>query len=247
MIFVMRAFPLAIALVFLLAFGLDAQMLAGTVRIERQPADPGTYVQLVVYRANRSFTVCGDTTVTKPGGTYRLLVYQTPECRTPGDTYELYVNGIWAASRASASALPSQMVPADLNVPLAALKTSLKQSGVRLVWFYGTVTDALNRPAAPGLRIMASVGAPFGTTACTGIGPTQDVYWTPTTPGAQPVNVKGFYLIAVEIDPKCQDKPITFALNSLGSSSQGRVITADAVVNTPPYGVANRRNLVLKN
>ena len=47
----------ALALIASPVAGLTAQSFAGTVLIEDRPADPGTYVQVVVFRADRSFTV----------------------------------------------------------------------------------------------------------------------------------------------------------------------------------------------
>src|SRR5262245_37047034 len=105
-------------LLFLPLAPLSAQSFAGTVQIEGQlqPADPGTVVQAVVFRADRSFTICGDTTVAA-AGKYRLTVYAKPECRTPRDSYEFYVNGVWALSRPATSP-PNVTVSANLNVPM---------------------------------------------------------------------------------------------------------------------------------
>src|SRR5262249_28915891 len=145
-------------------------------------------------------------------------------------------------SAATASPAP---VSANLNVPLLALKTP-NRPGVRLAWVFGTVTDRLNRPAAAGLRIVATLSSPAGPgSACLGTGTTQDVYWTPKTPGAQPVNVKGFYLIGIEIAKECQDTRVMFELSGAGGGSQGDITPAPLEVTSPPYGRPYHRNLVL--
>ncbi|HSB54346.1 MAG TPA: hypothetical protein VLD58_08315 [Gemmatimonadales bacterium] len=235
----------ALALVALPVAELPAQSFAGRVLIEDRPADPGTYVQVVVYRADRSFTVCGDTTV-GTGGRYQLVVYPKPDCRTPGDRYEFYVNGVWAASRSAASTTPGgPPVPTDMTAPMLALRTS-NRPGVRLVWFYGTVTDPRSRPAPVGIRIVASPDTSVSAgNSCLGTGLTQDLFWTPKTPGAQPLNVKGFYVIGIEMAAECQDMVTLFQLRGAGGSP-GTVTPQTVLVDTPPYGLPSRKNLVLR-
>lgn len=235
-----------LALVALPVAELTAQSFAGTVLIEGRPADPGTYVQVVVYRADRSFTVCGDTTAVA-NGRYQLVVYPQPECRTPGDRYEFYVNGVWAGSRSAALTAPGiPPVSANMTAPMLALKTT-NRPGVRLAWFYGTVTDHLNRPAAAGLRIVASPDTSSSSgTSCLGTGTTQDLFWTPKAQGAQPLNVKGFYVIGVEMSAECQDKVVLFELRGAVAGSQGSIIPQYVPLNTPPYGLPNHKDLVLK-
>lgn len=235
----------ALGLVALPVTGVTAQSFAGTVQIEDRPADPGTYVQVVVFRADRSFTVCGDTTV-GASGRYQLAVYPKPDCRTPGDRYEFYVNGVWAGSRSGASSAPGgPPVSANMTAPMLALRTT-NRPGVRLVWFYGTVTDHLNRPAPAGLRIVASPDTSTSPgNSCLGTGTTQDLFWTPKTPGAQPLNVKGFYLIGVEMSAECQDKVVLFELRGADVGSQATITPQFVPLDTPPYGLPNRKNLVL--
>jgi hypothetical protein len=224
---------------------LTAQSFAGTVLIENRPADPGTSVQVVVFRADRSFTVCGDTTV-GASGRYKLVVYPKPDCQTPGDRYEFYINGVWAASGSGTAMAPGAASSVNMTAPMLALRTP-NRPGVRLVWFYGTVTDHLNRPAVPGLRIIAS---PDSTTSrdnsCLGTGVTQDLFWTPKTPGAQPLNVKGFYVIGVEMAAECQDKVVGWLLRGTGDSSQGAITPQYVPLQSPPYGLPNHKNLVLR-
>lgn len=240
--------PFAVlALVALPVARLTGQSFAGTVLIEDRPADAGTAVQVVVYRADRSFTVCGDTTV-GASGRYLLVVYPQPDCRTPGDRYEFYVNGVWAASRSAASTVSgAPPVSTNMTAPMAALRTT-NRPGVRLVWFYGTVTDNRNRPAAAGLRIVASPDTSTSPgNSCLGTGTTQDLFWTPKTPGAEPLNVKGFYLIGIEMSAECQDKVVLFELRGAGAGAggQGTIVPQFVPVDTPPYGLPSRKNLVL--
>jgi hypothetical protein len=133
-------------------------------------------------------------------------------------------------------------------VPMLALRIT-DRPGVRLVWFYGTVTGLTYRPAAPGLRTVASLDTSTNPgSSCVGTGITEDVFWTPKTPGAQSLNVKGFYVIGVEMSAECQDKVVLFTLSGAGgASSQGTIAPQEAPVNTPPYGLANRRNLVFRS
>ena len=232
----------ALALVASPVATLAAQSFAGTVLIEGRPADPGTYVQMVVFRADHSYTVCGDTTV-GTSGRYKLVVFPKPDCQTPGDQYEFYINRVWAASRSAASSAPGgPPVSANMTAPMLALRTPYRPS-VPLVWFYGTVTDQLNRPAPAGLRIVASPDTSTSPgNSCVGTGVTQDLFWTPKTPGAQPLNVKGFYVVGIERSAECQDKVVLFELRGTAGTITPQLVP----LNTPPYALPNRKNLVLK-
>lgn len=135
---------------------------AGTVLIDGHPADPGTYVQIVVFRAGGGYTVCGDTTVqakmepTSSGtGKVQVVAYaarlqSSAACLNPANTYSFYVNGIYAGRMG----FPGTSMPGYLNLSVtrAALRTNLTQGGVRLVWISGIVTDSHARPARMGLR-----------------------------------------------------------------------------------------------
>jgi hypothetical protein len=218
---------------------LTAQSFAGTVQIEQRPADPGTVVQVVVFRADRSFTVCGDTTV-GAGGHYKLVVYPKPDCQTPSDEYVFYINGVWVGERTGTSMPPGgPPISANMSAPMLALRTT-NRPGVRLAWFYGTVTAAGGRPAPAGLRIVASPDTSVHAgNSCLGTGLTQDLFWTPKTPGAQPLNVKGFYVIGIEMAAECQDRVVQFELRGAGVTPQY------VLVETPEYGRPNHKNLVL--
>jgi len=95
------------------------------------------------------------------------------------------------------------------------------------VWFTGTVQDAYGRPTVAGTQVSAQAnGAP-----CQGAGKTEDLYWVPQAPNAQPVGIRGFYFIPVEMAAGCADKLLIFRITVAGSPNVQMMS-----VSTPPYG-----------
>jgi hypothetical protein len=81
---------------------------SGSVLITGLPADPGAVVQVVVFRTGMSYKVGADANVevqtsglTRPPPAPTTTGYDgflegTPECRNPDNTYDFYVNGVYA-------------------------------------------------------------------------------------------------------------------------------------------------------
>ena len=214
---------------------------AGTAQIIGLPADPGTSIQIVLFDAASNYIVCADTTVsmmpTGPGPNppqvagYTAALYNTPQCVNPDNKYDFYVNGVWAGSGAYnfGSGIPTYK---NVNVSEVALKSSSQQGGVRLVWLYGKVTDTFGRPAVPGTPVTAkAIGA-----ACGGSGKTENLYWVPKAPKSLPVGENGFFWIAIEKTPACQDRTIAFEITTLGMNAGP---PPQVRVTTPPYGLSS--------
>jgi hypothetical protein len=214
---------------------------AGAVQILGQPADVGTFVQIVVFDAVSNYVVCADTTVIMQNiGTvanpnqvigYIATLYDTPQCVNPDNRYDFYVNGVWGGSTGFefAENMPSYK---NMNVAEVALRSNSEQGGVRLVWLYGKVFDTINRPAVPGTPVTAkAVGA-----ACGGSGKTEDLYWVPKAPRGTPVGEKGFFWIGIEKTPACQNRSVTFEITVPGmvQNPPPRV-----TITTPSYGMAS--------
>lgn len=213
----------------------------GTVLIAGRPADPGTVVQIVVFRTATSFRVCAEATVqvqtaglTRPPPVpnatgYDATLENSPECVNPDNTYDFYVNGVLAgASRHYPFSATSQLATMSLSVPELALKTDPSQAGVRLVWFSGRVRDNLGRPAPAGTVVTAQArGA-----SCSGSGRTEDLYWAPKASSKQTVGVLGFYWIGIDQTADCLDRSVQFDVYAGGKLLRA----ATANVSTPPYG-----------
>lgn len=220
---------------------------AGTVLIDGHPADPGTYVQIVVFRAGGGYTVCGDTTVqakmepTSSGtGKVQVVAYaarlqSSAACLNPANTYSFYVNGIYAGRMG----FPGTSMPGYLNLSVtrAALRTNLTQGGVRLVWISGIVTDSHARTAPDGTPVTAeAVGA-----SCRGTAQTKDLLWVPKFDQAHPVGALGYYVLGIEMTKDCVDRPVTLRVHADGSSDVHTV-----QINTPPYGGESVLNLAIQ-
>lgn len=221
---------------------------AGTVSIANKPADPGTVVQVAVFRASRKYTVCADTTVqmhktgAPPGGVPNVTAYMarlknTPQCLNPANEYDLYVNGVHARHVGYVFSPNAEISYQNLVVPEAALRTKPEQSGVRLVWFFGSVRDQIGRPVPDGTVV--TVDARGAT--CHGTGKTQDLYWVPKAPNIQPVGKLGFYVVGVEMTNDCADSLIDFRVYAGAAPLQ----EIDRSVLTPPYAQAVEQNLLL--
>lgn len=220
----------------------------GRVLIAGLPADPGTVVQVVVFRDAQNFKVCGDATVkvqtvglTRPPPMPNLTGYDAavdniPECTNPDNSYDFFVNGVLATASVRYPFSPTnQLATVNLSVPELALKTASAQPGVRLMWFYGRVRDNFGRPAPAGTMVTAQArGA-----SCTGTGTTQDLYWAPKASSKETVGVLGFYWIGIDLSPACQDRSILFDVYA--GSKLLRASTAN--VSTPPYGRAMTVNV----
>ncbi len=215
----------------------------GKVLIAGLPADPGTTVQVVVFRAGTSFTVCGEGTVqvqtvglTRPPPVPNVLAYEaiiedTPECVNPDVTYDFYVNGVYAnATRKYPFSATNQVAIANLSVPEVALKTNPSQQGVRLVWFYGRVRDTFGRPAPTGTTVTAKARG----VSCTGTGKTADLYWAPQASSKQTFGVLGFYWIGIERTAACLDRTVVFDIYT--GSKLLKASTAN--ISSPKYGRA---------
>lgn len=221
---------------------------SGMVLIAGLPADPGTVVQVVVFRSGQSFKVCGEGTVqvqtaglTRPPPVpnttgYEATLEDTPECVNPDNTYDFYVNGVQAAASRKYPFSPNnQLATVHLSVPEVALKTGPSQEGVRLVWFYGRVRDAFGRPAPAGTTVTAKArGA-----SCGGSGKTEDLYWAPKATNRQTIGVLGFYWIGIERTAECLDRSVRFDIYA--GSKLLRAVTVN--VSTPPYGRALSANV----
>jgi hypothetical protein len=222
----------------------------GTVLIAGLPADPGTTVQAVVFRAGRTFTVCGDGQVqvrtlglTRPPPApntteYDIALEPTPECLNPDNTFDFYVNGVYANASPKYPFSPgTQTVTIHVSVPELALKTEPTKTGVRLVWFYGQVKDRFGRSPPAGTTVTAKAkGA-----SCSGTGKTLDLYWDPQFGGRHTFGVLGFYWIGVEQSPECVDRSLQFDIYAGGKPLK----PASPRIATPRYGRAVKANLEL--
>ncbi|HKX19652.1 MAG TPA: hypothetical protein VJT33_16750 [bacterium] len=218
---------------------------AGAVNIAGKPADIGTYVQIVIFSANGSYTPCAEAQVeskmepTSSGaGVARVVGYTARlaanvACLNPSNTYTFYVNGVFAAVAGYPG--PNVMY-VNLSVSEAALKTNAAQGGVRLVWLYGLVQDRFGRPAPDGTTVTAkAIGA-----SCGGTAKTQPLYWVPQFASNQPVGALGFYLIGVEPTTDCANRSVGFQVYASGNTGAASTVTA----HTPPYGQS--LNLVVR-
>jgi hypothetical protein len=249
--------PAALALVMLASSGairpaaLRAQLkphFAGTVEIAGQPADPGTVVEIVVFRADAKYTPCADARVKQESpqafdaparlvSGYDARLEPTPDCLNPDNEYAFYVNGVWAANRKFPFSQSSQLSYVNLVVDKVALATDSTQGGIRLVWFYGTVHDKFQRPAAPGTKVTVEArGA-----SCKGSGTTRDLYWVPKYPNSATVGAKGFFVVGVETLAGCVDRVVGFDIYA----GEEKLQAAVRQVTTPPYGGAVQVNLTL--
>lgn len=207
----------------------------GKVQVAGLPPDPGTTVQVVVFRAGQSFKVCAIGTVQAQTVMYEATLEAMPECVNPAVTYDFYVNGVYAnVSRKYSFSLTNQVVTANLSVPEVALKTNPKQQGVRLVWFYGKVRDNFGRPAPAGTTVTAKArGA-----SCTGTGKTMDLSWSREGSTKKPLGILGFYWIGIERTASCLDpsvkfdvytgsKPLKASTPNISTSKYGRAVNVN--------------------
>lgn len=224
----------------------SAQMFAGTAQVAGQPADPGMHVDVVTFRSNTQYTPCAeaavrvlDTGVPAPyahANGYMARLDTSDDCQSPDNTFEFYLNGVWGGrwSGRFSPGLGIQYV--NLNVPEVALKTDPAQGGVRLLWFYGTVTDQYNRPVPAGTSVTASQP---GLPQCSATAKTSDLFWKPKS-GGQIMGEKGFYVIGIPLHP-CGDLPrIDFVLYA---GSEQTFPSYRSVSTAPPYAKAIRADL----
>jgi hypothetical protein len=216
----------------------------GSVRIAGEFADPGTEVDVVIYRSGQTPISCAHGTVestpTGPGQApslgYMAPLEQTPTCLNPDNTYHFYVNGVRAPQKSGITAPGTKLTYVHLTVPEVALKTSPEQTGVRLVWFYGKVRDRIGRPPPDGTTVTAeSKGG-----SCSGTGKTQDLYWVPKT-GGHTIGALGWYFIPIEMSQACADHPLEFRLWAGPKQGPGK----PSSIKTPPYGVPANVDLVM--
>ncbi len=216
----------------------------GTVRIASQFADPGTVVDVVIFRSGQTPIPCAHGTVdVRPIGpnessvpAFLAPLDPTPVCLNPDNVYHFYVNGVHAPQQ-SGSALPgTKLTYVNLTVTEAALRTDPEQGGVRLVWFYGKVRDKLGRPPPDSTIVTADAGGD-----CKGTGKTQDLFWEPKTAGARTIGALGWYLIPVEMSKACADRRLEFRLWAGPKDGPGK----PSSIKTPPYGVPVNVDLVM--
>lgn len=214
----------------------------GTVRIANQLADPGTVVDVVIFRNGHDPIVCGHGIVTTaPGSTpgYVVPLDETPRCLNPDNKYFFYVNGVLAPEKSGLDLPRSKLTYVNLTVQSLAFKTSPEQNGVRLVWFYGRVRDKLGQVPPDNTPVTAELKGG----GCKGQGKTEDFYWVPKAAGSKTVGLLGWYFIPVEITEQCVNKILEFGLYAgpKPKTNPGKPTT----IKTPPYGVAYDVELVM--
>lgn len=215
---------------------------AGQVRIAGRIADPGTTVQIVVFRTAQQWKICGEGEVRDFAGPdaadgfwYDAELDMSPECANPANRYDFYVNGVWGGAARYEFSPTTRLKRVHLAVPEVALRTP-KERGIELFWIYGTVRKRSGGPAPAGITVTAK--ARNG--ACSGTGKTEDLFWQPKGRDRMPFGALAFYWIAIPMGA-CTDKSgIIFDVQAGHSKPQ-----SSANVNSPTYGTAVSANAVL--
>jgi hypothetical protein len=91
----------------------DRPAFIGTVRIANQFADPGTVVDVVIFRNGHDPIVCGHAIVSQSpdsGPGYVAPLEPRPRCLNPDNRYFFYVNGVLAPEK-SGSRFPGASIP----------------------------------------------------------------------------------------------------------------------------------------